>query len=89
MNAERFEWELEKVRRSGLEFESYPNTYLINVTDTDGVVQSFYTSTGTAVFRDGNNKYRSQRHTERNMKLERFISLCKGEEDILETFFGG
>lgn len=71
----------------GLVCKYYPNNYLINITDTDGVIQSFYASTGTAIFRDGNNKFNSKMHTEYNMKYERFLSLCKGEEDILETFF--
>lgn len=78
---------VEKVRKSGLQFKDYPNTYQINVTDTDGVIQSYYASTGTAVFRDGNSKYTAQRHTEKGMKLERFLSFCKGEEDIIANFF--
>lgn len=65
----------------------YDRTKMVNVTDVDGTVQSFYTTTGTAVFRDGNDKYKSRRHTERNMTFERFLSLCKGDEDILTTFF--
>lgn len=87
MNNSEFNVLIDKVKASGLEFKSYPNNYLINVTDVDGVIQSFYSSTGTAIFRDGNNKYNSQKHTEYGMTFERFMSLCTGKEDILETFF--
>lgn len=76
-----------QIRAVGLDFKVYPTTGLINVTDVDGVIQSYYTTTGTAVFRDGNDKYKSKKHTERNMAFGRFLALCKGDEDILETFF--
>ena len=69
-----------------LPYKLYRDTYLINVTDVDGIIQSYYASTGTAVFRDGNDRFKSHRHTEKNMSIERFISLCKGEEDILDFF---
>lgn len=87
MNQTEFQKIIEKVKESGLNFKVYPNTYLINVTDYEGVVQSFYCSTGTAIFRDGNDRYKQNRHTEYDMKLERFIDLCSGKEDILEEFF--
>ena len=76
-----------KIESAGLSYKLYPNTYLVNVTDTDNIIQSYYTSTGTAIFRDGNDKYNSQKHTEKDMSVDRFIALCKGEEDILESFF--
>lgn len=76
-----------KVVQKELEYTSYRNTWLINVTDQDGVIQSYYASTGTAVFRDGNNKYTSAKHTERNFSFDRFLDLCSGKEDIIETFF--
>lgn len=76
-----------QVKAMGLEYKDYPQTKLLNVTDVDGVIQSYYCSTGTAVFRDGNNKYKSKKHTERDMPFERFLALCNGEEDILEAFF--
>lgn len=75
------------VETSGMSYKTYPSNGLINVTDIDGTVQSYYTTTGTAIFRDGNDKYKSKKHTEHNMSFDRFLSLCKGEEDILETFF--
>ena len=43
---------------AGLHYQSYPKTRLINVTDKFEVIQSFYTTTGTVVFRDSNNKYK-------------------------------
>ena len=76
-----------KIESAGLFCKVYPNNYLINVTDTDGVIQSYYASTGTAIFRDGNDKFKSQKHTEHGMTADRFIALCKGEEDIQEIFF--
>lgn len=84
---DNYDYCIEQLRNTNLRFVGYPQTKHINVTDVDNVVQSYYTTTGTAVFRDGNDKYKSAKHTERGMSLERFIALCKGEEDILETFF--
>lgn len=71
----------------GLSYKGYQQTKMINVEDEDGIIQSYYTTTGTAVFRDGNNKYKSHKHTERNIPFLRFLALCKGDEDILTTFF--
>ena len=88
MDKQEFAKIIEKVKATGLSYKEYPNNYLVNVTDTDGTIQSFYSSTGTAIFRDGNDKYNSQKHTEHDMSLDRFLRLCSGEEDILETFFG-
>lgn len=87
MDNELFQQMEAKVKTTGLEYKSYPNNYLINVTDTDGVVQSFYCSTGTAIFRDGNNRYKQNKHTEYDFSFDRFLDLCKGTEDILEAFF--
>lgn len=84
---DNYDFCLQRANATGLPCQGYPQTKLINVADTDGVIQSYYASTGTAVFRDGNNKYKSHKHTERNMAFDRFLALCKGEEDILETFF--
>lgn len=78
---------ISKVEVSGLKYKVYPQTKMINVTDVDNVIQSYYTTTGTAVFRDGNDKYKSHKHTERDMPFERFLSLCNGDEDIIELFF--
>ena len=87
MNKELFDAAIAEVAKTGLEYKVYPSTKLINVTDVDGIIQSYYASTGTAMFRDGNDKYKSHKHTERNFSLERFLALCSGKEDILETFF--
>lgn len=78
---------IERVAKSGLQYKVYPQTKMINVTDVDNVIQSYYTTTGTAVFRDGNDKFKSHRHTEHDMPFERFLSLCSGDEDIIELFF--
>lgn len=87
MNNAEFEKLEHLVKETGLKYKAYPNNYLINVTDVDGVIQSYYTSTGTAIFRDGNDIYISQKHTEHNMPLEHFLKLCSGELDILQTYF--
>lgn len=54
-----------------------------------GVIQSYYASTGTAIFRDGNGR-NAKRVTVRNMPHEKFISLCRDNstEDIQEIYFG-
>ena len=78
---------IKKVEVSGLKYKVYPQTKMINVTDVDNVVQSYYCSTGTTIFRDGNDTYKSHKHIERDMSFDRFLSLCRGDEDIIETFF--
>ena len=85
---ENFEFMLKIFEESGLKFVPYPQTYMVNAEDEDGVIQSYFTSTGTAVFRDGNDKYKSQKHTERDMPVDDFIALCKGtsDRDITEFF---
>lgn len=75
------------VHFAGLPFQVYQDTYQLNVTDVDGVVQSYYASTGTAIFRDGNNKFTQKRKTVRNLPFEEFLALCTGEKDILATYF--
>lgn len=86
MTFEEFQSAISKVIHAGLEYTAYPNNFLINVTDVDGTIQSYYASTGTAMFRDGNDRFKSRTHVERKMSLERFISLCQGGEDILDFF---
>ena len=73
---------------AGLTIQTFPQTYLINATDCDGVIQSYYASTGTAIFRDGNGKW-AKRNTQRDFPVKRFIALCKDNsiEDIQEIFF--
>ena len=75
------------VQFAGLPVQVYEKTYQLNVTDVDGVVQSYYASTGTAIFRDGNNRYTQKRKTVKNMPFDEFLALCTGEKDILETYF--
>lgn len=71
---------------AGLHYQSYPKTRLINVTDKFEVIQSFYTTTGTAVFRDSNNKYKQQRKTVRDMDYAEFIRLCSNPDEILDNY---
>lgn len=79
---------VQEFKDAGLTVQTFPQTYLINAVDCDGVIQSYYASTGTAIFRDGNRKW-SKRNTQRNFPLKRFIQLCKDNEidDIQEIFF--
>jgi hypothetical protein len=72
---------------AGLNYRTYPSTGLINVTDNFGVIQSYYTTTNTAVFRDSNNRYNQQRKTIRDMNYEEFIGLCKDPDEILDKYF--
>lgn len=75
------------VHFAGLPVQVYQETYQLNVTDVDGVVQSYYASTGTAIFRDGNNRYTQKRKTVKDMPFDEFLALCTGEKDILGTYF--
>ena len=88
MNNTEFDLLVSKASQTGLPIKAYPNQWLINVMDSDGTIQSFYASTGTAIFRDGNNKYRSHKKTFRDFPYDRFLSLCKGDgdDDILDFF---
>lgn len=86
MTHEEYDAVVAKVNAAGLPYKTYPNAYQINITDTDGIIQSYYASKGTAVFRDGNDSYRSQKHTEKGMSIDRFIAFCEGSEDIMEFF---
>ena len=86
MTHDEYDAVVAKVEATGLPYKTYPNTYQINITDVDGIIQSYYASKGTAVFRDGNDSYRSQRHTEHGMSIERFLDFCKGDEDIMDFF---
>lgn len=71
---------------AGLQYQSYPKTRLINVIDKFGVTQSFYTSTGTVIFRDSNNKYNQQRKTLWDMDYAEFIRLCSNPDEILDNY---
>ena len=76
-----------KAHDAGLHFKSYPKTKMINVTDKFGVVQSYYTSTGTAILRDSNNKFNQQRKTLWDMDYGAFLELCNNPDDILDNYF--
>ena len=82
-----FDTALEKISRSGLGYTTYPQTKLINVEDYNGIIQSYYASTGTAVFRDCNNKFKQRRVTVREMPCDRFIELCQDGGEIYDTYF--
>lgn len=69
---------------SGLKYKAYPKTYLINAEDTFGVIQSYYASTHTAIFRDSNDKFNQQRKTVRDLPVDEFIELCKDGDKILD-----
>ena len=82
-----FDEMLQKAIDAGLHGKGYPKTGLINCTDSDGTIQSYYTTTGTAIFRDGNLR-NSKRVTVRDLPFDRFITLCVGKDaDILEEYF--
>ena len=89
MSREEFEKIYKQVEASGLKFAVYPKTFLVNVIDCDGITQSYYASTGTAMFRDGNDWKKNQSKKVTGMSLERFLYLCKGEgdEDIITLYF--
>lgn len=90
MTTEEFATTMQAFKDSGLSYQAYPQTRMINMTDADGIIQSYYASTGTAVFRDGNNKHRQKRVTVHNMSPLEFVLYCKSvddEHDIIGRFF--
>lgn len=82
-----FDEMVQKAIDAGLHGKGYRKTGLINCADSDGTIQSYYTTTRTAIFRDGNLR-NSKRVTVRNLDYDRFITLCVGKDaDILEEYF--
>jgi hypothetical protein len=82
-----FDAALDLFHKSSLKYVTYPQTKLINAEDYNGIIQSYYASTGTAIFRDSNNKYKQRRVTVREMPCEQFIKLCADGGEIYETYF--
>lgn len=88
MNNMLFEDMVSLAEMAGLEVTLYPKQRLINIKDSDEIIQSYYASTGTAIFRDCNDKWKQKRKTFRNFPFDRFLVLCKGDtdDDILDFF---
>ena len=89
MSREEFATIVQQAEASGLKFAAYPKTFLLNVIDCDGITQSYYASTGTAMFRDGNDWRTSKSKKVSGISLDRFLYLCKGEgdDDIVTLYF--
>ncbi len=77
MTREEYNKLLDIFKETGLDVAEYPQTYQINVTDLDGVVQTYYASKGTAVLRDGNDWKKSQKRTIYNMPYNKFLDACQ------------
>lgn len=56
----------------GKDITPYPNTKLINMKDSNGIIHSYYTSTGTAIFRKENEKY-GDKEIVKNLSPQEFI----------------
>lgn len=65
-----------KFKDANLAIATYPQTRLINAEDCDGITQSYYASTGTAIFRMSNDKFDNRRITLKNMAVDEFIDYC-------------
>lgn len=77
MTETEFNEVLSMFQSANLAITPYPQTRLINAEDCDGTTQSFYASTGTAIFRMSNDKFDKRRITLKNMKPEEFIDYCE------------
>ena len=62
--------------------KAFPHTRLINVIDSNNVVHSYYTSTGTAIFRNDNDKY-GEKEIAKNIFPEEFTRRirCKSHAE--------
>lgn len=67
--------------RCGLDIQTFKQTYLINATDANGTVQSYYCTKQTAVFRQSNDKD-AERRTVKNFPLNKFAYACKHPEAL-------
>ena len=56
----------------GKDITPYPNTKMINMKDSGGIIHSYYASTGTAIFRKENGKY-GDKEIVKNLSPQEFI----------------
>ncbi len=64
-----------------LPYTVYPKNQLINVTDRNGVIHSYYAGTGTAMFRKENGE-KAQKKVIRNFKASYFGYYCMNPDKI-------
>ena len=81
--ADKFKPVAERLEDAHLEYASYGNGVQFNVKDTNGIIHSFYPSTGTMLFHRGNGiKYRKEIAVIRGGNLKRFMKLMRKPDEI-------
>lgn len=74
MNKEEFKEIVDLFEGCGFYVEVHPKTWLTNVYDNNGIVQSYYASTGTAQFRVCDDYRECPPITVRDMRPKEFIT---------------
>lgn len=80
---DKFKPVAERLEDSHLEYASYGHGIQFNVKDMNGIIHSFYPSTGTMLFHRGNGiKYRKEIAVIRGGNLKRFMKLMRKPDEI-------
>lgn len=67
--------------RCGIDCRTYCKTFLVNCWDKNGVIQSYYASTQTAIFRKGNEKT-DEKRTVKDFPIQKFAYVCQHPEAL-------
>lgn len=65
--------------RCDLIHKDFPRQYMLNVWDANQVVQSYYASTQTAMFRKSNDE-KAEKRTVKDMPVQKFAYACQHPE---------
>ena len=70
-----------KMTLCGLRFTVYPTTFMLNVHDKNGIVQSYYASKSTAILRKGNEKD-AERKVIKDCPFNKYVIACLHPEYV-------
>ena len=81
-----FMWLAEKLDAEGLQYKVYNRGIQFNVTDADGVIQTYYPSTGTILFHASNEKSDRRTKVLRDKSIETFLAYVTERGRIQNLF---
>lgn len=76
---------VEELEKAGIEYREYKNGQ-INAKDLEGVIHTFYSTTGTVVLHAGNDKYENRTKVFRDKTIEQFAKALKFK-NLVEYYF--
>lgn len=79
---------IEELEKEGIKYKEYNNGALINALDQEGIIQSFYPTTGTIVLHASNDKKDHRTKVIRNKTIEQFIKGIK-VKNLTKYYFKG